>query len=510
MPDSPFHQSDEQRRASFAAVGVPLPDTNAPITTEALETTPTLTFAEPEPLAAASVPIIEDTPVEELETPVPTSANDLITQIEKEAADVSGFDREAEIAQRTQEEQKQLNEINLQIRQQQADELAAVEEARTRGETLGFASLEVQKERRLAAVQALRLAATGQFILGNLAAARQFAEKAVNEEFKQEERDIQLARNNILANFDSFSEAEKKRALSALSQLDAKDAFVLEQKAERETIFEISKSASLVGATNEEIQEILNANSKEEALSLSASFFGAKFRADQDEKEFDRTLKEANFNLSVEKFTEDIRQFDEKQALENYKISLARSEKSIADAEDKQKLDEAAAIKLEVLQSKLNLIKQIPTHRGLDSRVGPSVFGRGFLAVKDRFGAGQEFAGMVHQLVDQETLDTLVNIKARGATFGALQAAELEILKNSATKINNWEKKNKFGVPQGAWEIDEKSFRKEIAILQSLTQKAIERATGVKGLSPDEGSALDSFFSTEGTTPATFNPSNFF
>ncbi len=185
------------------------------ITSSALEPTFAPQIATPPPLSVPIIPEIEEVKVEQ---PVSSFDQDF-SQLESAVSDVSSFDREGEVTSRTAPQQRQLTEINKQIRLQQADALQAQEEARERGETRGFQSLEIQKEGRLAAVEAIRLSATAEAIRGNLVLADTLARRAVNEKFRQEEQDIETARQNILKNFDSFTKSEQKQALATLARL---------------------------------------------------------------------------------------------------------------------------------------------------------------------------------------------------------------------------------------------------------------------------------------------------
>ena len=140
------------------------------------------------------------------------------------------------------------------------------------------------------------------------------------------------------------------------------------------------------------------------------------------------------------------------------------------------------------LKNKISNIETIINHPGLDSRVGPNKLARNAFALKDQFGQGADFAGSVRQLTNQEFIDTLIAAKAKGATFGALNQSEADSLRSAATKLNDWEVKDANGIGTGEWDIDEKSFVKELRTLQGLARKALERAGGT-----DETQSYDQF-----------------
>ena len=143
--------------------------------------------------------------------------------------------------------------------------------------------------------------------------------------------------------------------------------------------------------------------------------------------------------------------------------------------------------KTEATNNKLNLIDDLLVHKGLSASVGPTALARGrlpfpltrgapVLTFRRLTGEVQDFIGGVEQVISQETLDTLINVKARGATFGALSDSERAELKSSATKLGTWTIKNRKGEVLG-YNIDEGSFKKELANIRDLSQKALMRST---------------------------------
>lgn len=173
---------------------------------------------------------------------------------------------------------------------------------------------------------------------------------------------------------------------------------------------------------------------------------------------------------------------------------------------------------------KINQIDNIINNPALSSVVGPNIFGRGVFssvatgaatggtagaiggsfiapllgtaigavggailggatgyATTDQFsGQAQNFIADVEQLTSKETLDTLINAKAKGATFGALSIPELALLQQSATKINKWaiHVDNDPNKPVIGYNTDEQSFLKELEQVKKLAQKGIAQSGG--------------------------------
>lgn len=196
-------------------------------------------------------------------------------------------------------------------------------------------------------------------------------------------------------------------------------------------------------------------------------------------------------------------QIDIENAQKAFEAETARMK--LAGGGEKDKKITAAD---EQSQSQIELINKIENHSGLDSRVGPNVFSRGLFSIQDRFGAGQDFAGQVHKMTSGLTLQSLIDAKERGATFGALSDSEMRILSNAATTISDWEKKDDKGVGQGVWNIDQASFKRELDVIRNLTQAAINRSAGYDTslVNTDDVSEIQNIYGGSGE----FNPADYY
>ena len=200
-----------------------------------------------------------------------------------------------------------------------------------------------------------------------------------------------------------------------------------------------------------------------------------------------------------------------------YKLQLAKAQKEVSllgEPTAAEKKANEAALKeakaaIPVMQDKIAAVDALKQSGGIASRVGTTDFiTRGGLGgvYADLTGQGQDFAGGVHKLVGGLTLQSLIDAKARGATFGALSEGELNILASSATAINDWEIKDKNGKGTGYWNIDATSFNKELDTIKTLTQRALQ-ASGESVLSSDEQSTLDDVYNSATSSPGSYyNP----
>jgi hypothetical protein len=106
-------------------------------------------------------------------------------------------------------------------------------------------------------------------------------------------------------------------------------------------------------------------------------------------------------------------------------------------------------------------------------------------------GDKQNFIAGVQQLISQDTLNTLLDLKAQGGTLGALSDGERETLQSAASKISTWVKRDAAGNVVG-YNASEKDFKAELEKIKNITNQAIDKAGG-----RDVGSAskaLDDFY----------------
>ena len=254
---------------------------------------PSVNTVNTEALTPVSAPVVND-PAPAPLPPVPSAPEpttpeapmfDLeksITDLEKTSGTIEGQNREQDLAVATANEQKAINEINLQIAQHEARALKAEEDALKRGETLDFARGEAAEVRREATFEALRLSALAQAKQGSLALATQLAGNAIDAKYKKQEAELKARRNNIISNYENLTKEQKKRADAALLELDSQDAFVKEQKATQSSILEIANDTASkardagVVISNRDLQRLQNAKSIEEAQQISNSLIPAK------------------------------------------------------------------------------------------------------------------------------------------------------------------------------------------------------------------------------------------
>ena len=228
-PTVPTGQTAEQRAATFAAAGV-TPITGADLTPNA---PPVVTPTEPIP-----APTVQ--PIASLATPVAGDVDDTLGQLETAVSDVSFLDREAaaasQLATQTEAQQQRIIEINEQFQQLNVQRAGALDVAETRNVLQPFAEGEAGRRQRADILQQMNLNIEKAAIQGQISLATQTINRKVDLEFAEDERDLNRARANVIANFDSFTGKDKKRAEALLIQIDGDLSALKSQKDARKDI----------------------------------------------------------------------------------------------------------------------------------------------------------------------------------------------------------------------------------------------------------------------------------
>ena len=465
-------------KAQTFQAGTATPITSADVTPISTPQFQTPTTSPVFPVAGLNVMPIEPTKPE-------TEASDIsvrLQQLNQQLAGQSAVRTQKEAELGVPEILKSQRDLSTRLKTLQAEALAIPlqiqQEFAGRGATMGgVAPIETGRLRQNA-IQALSVGAMLEATRGNLQTAFDLVDRAVGQEFGpiREEIAIKTANLDLILKSPSFSLAEKNRAQAQNEAQKARAAQIASQEANAKEIKNYAVEAAQQGASSDILQRIQSARSPQEALQIAGFYLGADVRREIEDKQFQRSLQEATFNLSLEKFEEDKRQFNIEYALNQQEAA----DKRMKELQEKNPTLASEATS-EVLQNKINLIDNLLIHRGLNKAVGPSKLGR-FTPFKVDVLSGdvQDFAAGITQLVNKETIDTLINLKARGGTLGALSDQERLLLQSAATKIGTWEIK-KDGVGTGRYNISESAFKKELETIRDLAIKAKARALGGGG-----------------------------
>ena len=531
---NPLEQTEQQRQATFQTTGLqPAPQVPTTINAGSLGQTQGLSVAPTVQVPTPTLPIL-DAPgqLSSFENKVNTAGKKDVALNDAISTATSPF-------------QKQLSDVNSQIGALNARAIQNQEQILRSGGDTSFQSGESQRVARTDAIQGLFLKSQADALQGNIASAESTATRAVNAQFAQKEQDILSARQNIVNNYDSFTSAEKKRANATLLRLDKDDAFVAQEKENRNAVTQIGVKLASFGVDPKIVQEVMKSGNVDEALAKAGT-----------------NLRDPKAQLELEKIRLDNVLTKSQIAKSNYEITLLRKYNGMTASayaanqkEEKKAIKEAkteaeqARLQGQALNSKVILLDSVLNSGAIDAVVGPSfvsraatskkgLFGRfvagaipgalaglpfggvgaipgaiiGGVAVsmqgsKDYFsGASDKLVGQTEQFISKEFLQNLIDVKAQGATFGALQKAEQDALTASATFIGQRRIYSGKGEDKqvAGYDMSEADFKRELKNIQDLTRLAHERATG-KMFSSEEGAVLDSVY-----TNTQIDPSNYF
>ena len=129
------------------------------------------------------------------------------------------------------------------------------------------------------------------------------------------------------------------------------------------------------------------------------------------------------------------------------------------------------------IQNKIDTLDELLEHRGKAGVVGARKLARWTPAKIDKEDK-IDFIGKVQRILSKETLKSLQDAKAKGATFGALSDAELQILSEAASSIGFWATDDDGDGKVDFYEIGEKQFDAEIKRIKGEYEKALKETAG--------------------------------
>jgi len=343
---------------------------------------------------------------------------------------------------------------------------------------------------RQKAVELGGLSAVAQAMQGNISAAQNTIKETVQMEYQDQLDQIDSLKTQLEVNYNNFTMAQKDLADKQSVLLDERSRLLTEQSKEREEVLNLAISAAQNGAPASVSSSMSKAKTIDEAIQISGGFLGPQVIASV--KSSSGSGSSGGGGIGVNGLT---------------KVEISDAAQSWVDLINSGKAtisNVPAALKTEVAQGlqsnqapitqtkeqsdaqqKITLIDSLLTSNGLNSAVGPTSLARGKIDLPfgisipygaDYYtGANASFIGGVEQLISQDTLQTLLDLKKGGGTLGALSDQERIMLKSAASKIGNWAITDKTGKVTG-YNIDQTSFKTELNRIKSLAQKALGNA----------------------------------
>jgi hypothetical protein len=303
---------------------------------------------------------------------------------------------------------------------------------------------------------------------GNIQQAVDSIDRAMTAKYEPIRRDLEMEKFFYERNAGSFDSAQQRAANVRMAEIE-KEKRQIENAQER-----VNQAVESGYATPDDMAAMARIEdpAEQQAFANRLVARGAAIERMQEQQRGEMSL--LTQRLQAQRLQKEIALMGEP------------TQEEIKAIEEQMKTAKAS---IEAANDKLQTIDILKDHKGLNSRVGTTVITRGLISIDPFTGAGQDFAGGIHKLVAGLSLDSLIEAKARGATFGALSNEELRMLSSAASTIADWENK-KDGVGTGYWNIDEASFKRELDTIAKLSRKAIERSAG-SFVTPEEDALLD-------------------
>jgi len=422
---------------------------------------------------------------------------------------------EAEQAQNIPQLTQDLSTVRGQILTKSA-EFDALEQS-LESKSMSTASLIGQQAviRRAKASELNLLYAKSQALQGQVSSAQATVDRAINLKYETINTRLNIFERQLDAIQPQLNKEETIRAEAQRQLLEEEKQKVTDDKARDKQIQNIALEAIRAGLGNEISEQISNSKSLEEANQIAAN--AGVFETAPDLQFISGTARQqaGTFNKATGQFTPlrggggvgtggtggtgtvvagDTITTSEGEVVIDDEIAgfveLVRTGKmttgqALDDVTKGKKADLASALsKVQtagdtatdaVAKEKAQLALDLQTHKGLNSSVGPFPGTR--IGLLDKLtGKKQDFIAGVERLVSGLSLESLIEAKSRGATFGALSDTEMSILTNAATKIGTWRryKDDDIAKPVTHYAIDEKSFKNELDNINKIITRTIK------------------------------------
>ena len=393
--------------------------------------------------------------------------------------------------------EQQLADLNVDIAGLTAefDELSSAQEGigRTKIFTAGRqAQIQRQKAVVLSGKATLALA-----LQGNITAARARAQETVDLEFGETEQRIANTRELLELNEPAYTAAQNKEAARVKADLDERQRLINEDKKDELAKRNLMIMAAQNNADTATLQNILNSETPELAVLAAKTYLGTQFTGETPEKigtdgdgndlfYYNGEIVSGNemlgvdFNSTIGLFSPDV---------ESWAKTVRDGVRKFSDVPDNLKTDVNTMIsmlppperEIKNAQKMIDTLKQLKKHQGLGTAVDPSILNK--LNYIPRLadwitGTKAAFLGRADQYISSQALQSLIDSKKDGATFGALSDRELQVLSNAATALAGWDVR-KDGKLVG-FRVSEREFKAEMDRIIADYQEVVDEANAMK------------------------------
>lgn len=440
--------------------------------------------------------------------------NDLVAQISGKGTAQANLQTQLGVTDMT----KQLADVNAQLAAKTGEFNSLIEQ--NRGKSINSRIIGGTEDRlvRQKGIETGTLSSIAQAIQGNISTAKQTAEDTIAFQYAPLENELELKKMQLERAYDTFDASEKKRADQLLQVMNEQKAQITAEKAVKSKINDIMISASKNGADAETLKAIMASKDEQSATLaagnfLEASDFAVNAKTGQlYNKKTGETIGASvakggskasggvssgkavinpttgtQFSDAAINYAKDILAgrisitavpTKIRDEVINAKASLEATEKPLADK-----------LQAQGLSDKISQIDEVLSSKGMSGTVGAYGITRWTPFSPDK-AERLDFIASVEQLINQETIDKLVQSKAAGATYGALSEGERAMLAQSASRIGSWKIFDDKGNVTG-YKISEDLFKKELNKIKDLAQRAKDRITADSVIAPADQTLSD-------------------
>lgn len=399
----------------------------------------------------------------------------------------------------------QLNEINNQIRGINASAFNETMRSENRqAPTFAILGEQAAIERQKSA-QTFGLAAASQALQGNIALAQDNVQRALDAEFGGLESQLEFSKLLLDRNRDRLNRADSNRTKALEFALGERERLLTEQRQDKQSVYDVMSIASKYQAPTAVLNKILASRNPGEALLAAGSYL-------QDPKakiELEgAVLKNQLTKIEMAKAQQELNTFKQYGGLTPAQWADAREKELKAFQENGQKLSLAKKTNIELDKNKTQ-VQAILNSDALSTVVGPNILARGSLrqkglvstalgsvaglatfgglsggAAQEISGSADDFVALTEQLLSQQFLDKIIEVKGQGATFGALTDREGNALRTAANAIAN--SKIESGGKTVGYDMSESEFKKQLGIVLGAIEYAREQNEGTVFSSDEE------------------------
>lgn len=280
---------------------------------------------------------------------------------------------------------------------------------------------------------------------GNYQAAQEGVDKKIAIEYG-DLKDLISFQSGILSDAKNNLSDKEKTKLTLLNQENERKLAEVTYQAHalQEVKTNMLIEASKNGASQGTLAAIQSATSEGAAVAAGGKYIGLMDRQLQQSQLQTQALQRANISSEIAKRQADI------------KAEAAKNAKPFTPLV-------AAGI-----QNKVAQVSNLVSDKYLSTAVGSNTLARTSFS-NFATGGKDNFIAGIEQLRSELSLDSLVNAKANGATFGALSEGELKLLSQSASKLSSWAQTNSDGKVTG-YKANEKDFKAELDRINNFTR----------------------------------------